>query len=74
MAKIKAINKNGINNQKIHCHDNLARISPVKVGPIAGANIITRAHIPRTAPIYFGGKICITTANISGRIKPVPIP
>src|SRR5699024_6483159 len=44
MAKIKAINKNGINNQKIHCHDNLARISPVKVGPIAGANIITRAH------------------------------
>ena len=74
IAKINAKAKKGINNQKIQRQESLARISPVSVGPIAGANIITNAQIPRTAPSFWGGKICIATANINGRIKPVPIP
>lgn len=41
---------------------------------MAGANIMTKAQIPRTAPSFCGGKICIATANINGKIKPVPIP
>ena len=47
---------------------------PVIVGPIAGANIITKALTPITAPSFCGGKINIATVNIKGRIKPVPIP
>ena len=74
IAKISAKTKNGINSQKIQRQESLARISPVSVGPIAGANIITSAQIPNTAPSFWGGKICIATANISGRINPVPIP
>ena len=51
MANPKAITKNGINNQKIHCQDNLPKIIPVMVGPIAGANIMTKAQTPIALPI-----------------------
>lgn len=74
IAKSRAIARKGMKSQKIQFQESFPRISPVKVDPTAGANIITSAHIPITAPIFCGGKICITTANINGRINPVPIP
>ena len=50
IASNKAIAKKGTNIQKIQFHDNLAKIIPVNVGPMAGANIITKAHMPIAAP------------------------
>ena len=73
-ARHKAMTKKISNDQKIQRQESLARIKPVKVGPIAGANMITKAQMPIMLPIFFGGKICITIVNISGRIRPVPIP
>ena len=73
-ARHKAMTKKISNDQKIQRQESLARIKPVKVGPIAGANMITKAQMPIMLPIFLGGKICITIVNISGRIKPVPIP
>lgn len=70
----RAIAKNGINNQKIQFQESFPRIKPVKVGPMAGANIMTNPLTPITVPIFCGGKTCIVTANVSGRISPVPIP
>ena len=73
-AKIKAITSRGMKDQKIQRQFAIPKINPVKVGPMAGANMITNAMIPFTAPNFWGGKICIATANISGKISPVPIP
>ena len=74
IAKMRAIYRNGTNDQKTQRQLLIPKINPVKVGPIAGANIITKAHIPMTAPIFWGGKISNATVNMSGRISPVPIP
>lgn len=63
-----------ITNQKTQFHDNFARIKPVKVGPTAGANIITSEQTPIAVPIFCGGKMFIATVNINGKIVPVPIP
>ena len=70
----KPINRKMMNDQKIYLHDNAPKIIPEIVGPIAGANIITRAAIPRAAPSLSGGKILIAIENISGKIIPVAIP
>ena len=66
--------KNTTKVKKISRHEPDARINPVRVGPIAGANIITKARIPLTVPNLLGGKINIAIVNINGKMIPVPIP
>ena len=73
-SKKRATNKTGTNNQKTQFHDNFARIKPVKVGPTAGANMMTSEQTPIAVPIFCGGKMFIATVNINGKIVPVPIP
>ena len=55
-------------------HEPVAKIKPVKVGPFAGANMITKARTLLTVPNLFGGKINIAIVNIKGKMIPVPIP
>lgn len=66
--------KNTTNVKKMSRHEPAAKIKPVKVGPIAGANMITKARTPLTVPNLFGGKINIAIVNIKGKMIPVPIP
>ena len=70
----KPINRKMMNDQKIYLHDNAPKMIPEIVGPIAGANMITKAAIPKAAPNLSGGKILIAIENISGKIIPVAIP
>lgn len=70
----KAITKNRTNVKKMSRQVPTAKINPVKVGPIAGANIITKARTPLTVPNLLGGKINIAIVNINGKMIPVPIP
>ena len=73
-SKNKAISRNGTKSQKIQCHESLARISPVSVGPTAGANMMTSEQAPMAVPSFSGGKMFIATVNMRGRIVPVSIP
>ena len=70
----KAITRIKAKVKKISRHEPAAKIKPVKVGPIAGANIITKAKTPLTVPNLFGGKINIAIVNINVKMIPVPIP
>ncbi len=50
------------------------KMMPDRVGPIAGANMMISAVSPMALPMPAGGNTSSTTANIMGRIRPVPMP
>lgn len=60
--------------KKIHRQERAPTRKPAKVGPMAGANMMTRAVTPMAAPSLWGGMTSMTMANIIGRMRPVPIP
>ncbi|MNP28234.1 hypothetical protein D3C76_1211890 [compost metagenome] len=67
------IRKNGKEIQKIQCQLRLARIRPEILGPLAGANMITKPINPMAAPRFSIGKITNMVLNISGNNSAVPI-
>ncbi|MNC14357.1 hypothetical protein D3C75_621330 [compost metagenome] len=68
----KEMMKNGSEIQKIQCQLKFARISPAMLGPLAGANIITRPISPMAAPRFSTGKMTNIVLNINGNNNAVP--
>lgn len=62
------------NSTKIARQENAPISTPARVGPMTGANMMTRPATPLAAPICCGGNTRIIAAYIVGSTTPVPTP
>ena len=62
------------NSTKIARQENAPIRMPDRVGPITGANMITRPATPLAAPIMNGGNTRMIAAYMVGSTMPVPMP
>lgn len=62
------------NSAKITRQENAPISRPDRVGPITGANMMTRPATPLAAPIFIGGNTRMMAAYMVGSTMPVPTP